>query len=140
MFNQNKIIIFNNRKNNCSKNYTLPMHDQKLLKQFQSSLLDDITYYPFHPLRHINKTFVRFISTSGKSLFNDFVYHLQTRELILNDLILISYKYLVRNKANIAYSDLRKNWVNVFNLSFCTNDIKFNKKALLNKIDEANKM
>jgi cbb3-type cytochrome oxidase cytochrome c subunit len=54
--------------------------------------------------------------------------------------MVISYKYLAKNKAEMDYSDLRKNWVNVFNLSFCTNDIKFNKEALLNKIDEANKM
>ncbi|MCH4005260.1 MAG: hypothetical protein LKH59_02835 [Lactobacillus crispatus] len=139
MFKQNKIIGLNNKKIN-NKNYILPQKDEELLNLFQANLLNETVLYPFYPVRHINKKFVKFISNSGKPLFNDFVFQPKTRNLILDTLMVISYKYLAKNKAEMDYSDLRKNWVNVFNLSFCTNDIKFNKEALLNKIDEANKM
>ena len=68
----------NNKKIN-DKNYILSQKDEKLLNLFQSNLLNETVLHPFYPVRHINKKFVKFISNSGKPLFNDFVFQPKTR-------------------------------------------------------------
>ena len=45
---------------NLNNNYFIRKKDQKLLKQFETHLLNQNILYPFHPIRHINCEFINF--------------------------------------------------------------------------------
>lgn len=123
---------------NVNNSYSLNKRDKQLLKQLKHQLLDQNIYYPFHPIRHINCEFIYFVKGSGKDLLNDFVIHPQLRESIFNELIYISYQYLAINKYDVDDRFLRKNLVNLINLSYSSNIIDV--PSFLNKIDQANKL
>lgn len=125
---------------NLSNNdYQISKKDQKLLRQFEKQALNSQILYPFHPIRHINCEFFHFIKSSGKDLLIDFVMQPQKRNLIFSELLFISYKYLTKVRYGIDDYFLRKNWVNLINVSY-TNDIITNVSSFLTKIDEANKL
>ncbi|WP_308555065.1 hypothetical protein [uncultured Lactobacillus sp.] len=123
---------------NLNNSYSIDVKDKQLLKQFEHQLLDQNIYYPFHPIRHINCEFIHFVKGSGKDLLTDFVMHPQLRESIFNELVYISYRYLAITKYDVDDYFLRKNLVNLINLSYNSNIIDV--PTFLNKIDEANKM
>ena len=60
---------------NLNNNYFIRKKDQKLLKQFETHLLNQNILYPFHPIRHIN---CEFINSTGKDLLLDFVMQPET--------------------------------------------------------------
>lgn len=125
---------------NLSNNdYQISKKDQKLLRQFEKQVLNSQILYPFHPIRHINCEFFHFIKSSGKDLLIDFVMQPQKRNLIFSELLFISYKYLTKVRYVIDDYFLRKNWVNLINVSY-TNDFITNVSSFLTKIDEANKL
>lgn len=123
--------------NNSS--YEISKKDQKLLKQFEKQVLSSQILYPFYPIRHINYEFFHFIKGSGKDLLLDFVMQPQKHNVIFSELLFISYKYLTKVRYNIDDYFLRKNWINLINVSY-TNDIITDVSSFLTKIDEANKL
>ena len=81
----------------------------------------------------------KLIKGAGKDLLLDFVMQPQKRNLIFSELLFISYKYLTKVRYDIDDYFLRKNWVNLINVSY-TNDIITDVSSFLTKIDEANKL
>ena len=63
----------------------------------------------------------------------------QLRKAIFNELIIISYKYLAKNKYDIDDYFLRRNWINLINLSY-RNNIITDIPSFLTKVEEANKV
>ena len=124
---------------NLNNNYFIRKKDQKLLKQFETHLLNQNILYPFHPIRHINCEFINFINSTWKDLLLDFVMQPQLRKAIFNELIIISYKYLAKNKYDIDDYFLRRNWINLINLSY-RNNIITDIPSFLTKVEEANKL
>lgn len=126
--------------NKIKNNYLLSKEDQTLLKQFESILLNQNIYYPFHPIKHINHEFLNFINGVGKNLLTNFVMKEKSRQIIFNKLMNISYQYLAKNNYQIDAYELNKNWINLINLAYCSSPINFNIPHLLEKVDEANRM
>lgn len=122
-----------------NNSYAISEKDQKLLKQFEKQVLSSQILYPFYPIRHINYEFFHFIKGSGKDLLLDFVMQPQKHNVIFSELLFISYKYLTKVRYDIDDYFLRKNWINLINVSY-TNDIITDVSSFLTKIDEANKL
>ena len=98
-----------------------------------------LPHYSSFPEEQKKDVFFHFIKGSGKDLLLDFVMQPQKRNLIFSELLFISYKYLTKVRYDIDDYFLRKNWVNLINVSY-TNDIITDVSSFLTKIDEANKL
>lgn len=118
---------------------SLSKKDENLLDHFKNILLSEKIYYPFQPVKHINQVFIENVD---EELLKDFAIKTNSRKLILARLISISYQYLAKNKRDndIDYFQLKKNWLNLIQICFCTRHYQYHPESLLNKIEEANQV